>query len=269
VKIHIYARQMSSEIGVSKQLVAFTKGLQRHGLEAEVLLPGKSAKCDLAVCWGVKRRLEMHSGRRALILERGYLGDRLNTWTSAGYDGLNGYADFLNHGKDSSRFDRHYGPDFLKPWRTSPKGNLVVIMGQVRGDASLRGMNIDLWYKQVADRLLRCGHRVGFRPHPLFRSAVNNPKVEQLNGSLEEALKRAKYVVTYNSNSGVDAVVAGLPTVTCDPGSMAWPITGHDVAIPPPTPDRAAWAARMAWCQWTMEELANGDAWDHLKAGMD
>lgn len=269
MRVNLYARQMHSEVGVSKQLVAFSKGLERHGIQAEVKLPGHAEKCDLAVCWGVKRRPEMLSGRRALILERGYFGDRMNVWTSAGYDGLNGFADFLNHGKDSARFDANYGPDFLKPWRASPKGNLVVIMGQVRGDASLRGMNIELWYRQVAERLQRCGHRVGFRAHPLFRSAIPNAKCIALTGTLEEALARAKWVVTYNSNSGVEAVVAGVPTVACDPGSMAWPMTGHDPAAEPPRPDRTAWAARMAWAQWTMEELANGDAWDHLKAGMD
>jgi hypothetical protein len=269
MKVHIYARQMSTEQGVSKQLVAFSKGLKRHGIEPVVLPPGKSAKCDMAVTWGVKRKLEMESGRRCLVLERGYLGDRMKTWTSAGFDGLNGYADFLNTGKGPERFDAEYGPDFLKPWRTSPKGNLVVIMGQVRGDASLRGMNIDAWYRQTAERLIRCGHRVGFRPHPLFRSAIPNPKVVHLGGTLEEALGRAKWVVTYNSNSGVDSVVAGLPTVTCDRGSMAWSVTGHDPAAEPPIPDRTAWASRMAWAQWRMEELENGAAWDHLKAGMD
>jgi hypothetical protein len=268
MRVHIYAREMRSEQGVSKQLVAFSKGLERHGHSPEVRLPGHVAPCDLAVTWGVKRRLEMLSGRRALVLERGYLGDRLGKWTSAGFDGLNGFADFLNAGKGPERFDRHYGPDFLKPWRESPKGNLVVIMGQVRGDASLRGMNIDLWYRQVAERLQRCGHRVGFRPHPLFKSALPNAKVVPLSGTLEEALGRAKWVVTYNSNSGVDSVVAGVPTVTCDAGSMAFPVTGHDPVHEPPRPDRTAWAARMAWAQWTMDELASGEAWEHLKAGM-
>src|SRR5690606_29117279 len=220
---------MRAEIGVAKQLVAFEKGLRRHGLAPEVLMPGRAAPCDLAVTWGVKRRLEMRSGRRCLVLERGYLGDRVNVWTSAGYDGLNGFADFLNAGKDGERFEKHYGPDFLKPWKA--KGNLVLIMGQVRGDASLRGENIEVWYRQVAERLLRAGHRVGFRPHPLYRSRIQNPKVEHLTGTLEEALRRAKWVVTYNSNSGVDAVVAGVPTVTYDRGSMAWPVTGHDPCV--------------------------------------
>lgn len=269
MRINVYAREMRSEVGVSKQIVAFTKGLERHGLKPEVKLPGHAEPCDLSVCWGVKRRLEMDSGRRALILERGYLGDRLKKWTSAGFDGLNGFADFRNCDKGPERFDKHFGEAFLQPWRESPKGNLVVIMGQVRGDASLRGMNIDLWYRQAAERIQRLGHRVGFRPHPLFRSQPPNSKVIVLEGSLEDALRRAKWVVTYNSNSGVDAVVAGLPTVACDRGSMAWPMTGHDPGREPPRPDRKAWASRLAWAQWTDEELANGDAWDHLKAGMD
>jgi hypothetical protein len=27
---------------------------------------------------------------------------------------------------------------------------------------------------------------------------------------------------------------------------------------------RERWAHRLAWCQWTLEEIASGDAWDAL-----
>lgn len=269
MKVHIYAREMRSEVGVSKQLVAFSKGLERHGIQPEVHLPGHVSSCDLAVTWGVKRRPEMLSGRRCLVLERGYFGDRIGKWTSAGFDGLNGFADFLNGDKDSARFDRHYGEGFLQPWRESEKSDLVLIMGQVQGDASLRGTNIRLWYAQVADLCQRHGHRVGFRSHPLYKSPVPSARCLAVTGTLEEALAKAKWVVTFNSNSGVDAVVAGVPTVTMDAGSMAFPVTGHVPFEEPPRPDRSRWAARMAWAQWTMEELESGDAWDHLRAGME
>lgn len=267
MKVIFYMRQMRTLEGVSIQLLAAAEGMKRHGITPIMREPGQWGSCDLAVCWGVKRQPEMHSGRRALVLERGYVGDRMNTWTSAGYDGLNGMADFFNDKKSAARWNKHHKAE-MKPWREA-KGDLVVIMGQVPTDASLRGLNFNAWLRETAERLQRAGHRVGFRPHPNHRDTLHVRGVEQLTGTMEEALARAKWVVTYNSNSGVLAVLAGVPTVSCHRGSMAWEMTGHDPYLMPPTPDRTAWASRLAWTQWSMEELRNGDFWDHLKQGMD
>ena len=78
-------------------------------------------------------------------------------------------------------------------------------------------------------------------------------------------------VVTLNSNSGVDAALAGVPVIAFDEGSMAWPVAGHKPqdAIHPPRPDRLRWAAELAWCQWTDREFETGECWEHLRRGMD
>ena len=98
---------------------------------------------------------------------------------------------------------------------------------------------------------------------------MTHPRIENLTGTMDEALARAKWVVTYNSNAGVLATLAGIPTVTCHRGAMAWEVTGHDPLVCPPQPDRTAWTNRLAWTQWTDEEIARGDAWDHLRVGME
>ena len=90
----------------------------------------------------------------------------------------------------------------------------------------------------------------------------------QATGSLADCLADARWVVTFNSNSGVDAVLAGVPTVAVDQGAMAWAVTGRDPTVQPPTPDRSTWAAELAWCQWTLDEIKKGVAWDHLRAGL-
>ena len=87
-----------------------------------------------------------------------------------------------------------------------------------------------------------------------------------IGGTLTEAIGNAAWVVTYNSNSAVDAVLAGVPSVSCDVGSMAWDVTGHDVAVKPPSPDRKEWAAKMAWAQWTDDEIESGRAWEAVQA---
>ena len=68
-------------------------------------------------------------------------------------------------------------------------------------------------------------------------------------------------VVTFNSNTGVEGVLAGVPTVTMDEGAMAYPVTGHKL-VDIVTPDRMAWAYALAWKQWRMEEMFSGVCWD-------
>jgi hypothetical protein len=76
-------------------------------------------------------------------------------------------------------------------------------------------------------------------------------------GTLAEDLARAAVCVTWNSNAGVEAVLAGVPTVSMCKGSMAYDVTGHVIGDMLRLP-REDWAARLAWCQWLPEEIATG-----------
>jgi hypothetical protein len=202
----------------------------------------------------------MASGRRCLVLERGYIGDRFY-WTSMGLDGLNGYADFCNQGMPGDRWERHFA-QHLKPWR-EPSDGPVLIAGQVPNDASLRGLDIERWCVQVSHRLRMKGIPSVIRWHP---KALGTPPTMV---SLDDALHGARWLVTFSSNSAVDAVLAGVPAVTCDRGSMAWAVTGHDPTGAPPIPDRTQWAHDLAYTQWNPDEIASGEAWAHLEVGME
>lgn len=235
---------------------AFAEGLRRHGWDA-VISPSYHA-ADLVVLWGVRRsdfiqRQRVHGGE-VVILERGYVGDRFK-WTSVSFGGrLNGHASFRGPFTDASRWETHFAP-LMKPWRDKPDGD-VLIMGQVDGDMSLAGADIHHFYENARGSYEAAGYPVRFRQHPLSRLGRGN------TGPLEQDLAAARAVVTFNSNSGVDAVLAGIPTVSIDSRSMAWAVTGHDLGLLPPTPDRTAWAHRLTWCQWSVDEMASGACWD-------
>lgn len=243
----------------------FGDGLKRHGWTVEVANSWQA--CDMLVCWGVRNIPAIHAQRAAggeiCVLERGYLGDRFQ-WTSVSFGGgLNGRGEFRGIRSDPERFDDHFGP--LQRWRR--QDGYVLIIGQVPGDASLNAMNgtLDAWYCLVASALKAQGHAVRFRPHP---EAVKRgrgggiPGVATLIGDLPSALAGASFVVTFNSNAAVDAVVAGVPTVAMDRGSMAWPVTTHFLDAEPQTPDRHIWAAELAWKQFTMDEFRSGFCWE-------
>jgi hypothetical protein len=243
----------------------FGDGLKRHGWTVEVA--NQWRPCDLLVCWGVRRPNDMGAQRRhggdICILERGYLGDRFQ-WTSVSFGGgLNGRGEFRGVRSDPERFDDHFGS--LKRWKRQE--GYALIIGQVPGDMSLEPVrgSLDAWCGQVAAALRDKGHDVRFRPHP---EAVKRgkggsiPGVPTLIGDLQSALAGASLVVTFNSNTAVDSVIAGVPTVAMDRGSMAWPVTTHFFETESQTPDRHVWAAELAWKQFTMAEMASGFCWE-------
>ena len=247
---------------------AFAEGLTRHGWQVTVgIVP---EPCDLLCMWGVRRKdwieAQKRAGGEVVILERGYLGDRF-AWTSVSFGGqLNGRAEFRGPFHDGSRFERHHA-HLLKPWRERRDGYALLI-GQVPGDMSVRGVDLPGWYSETAAELKRAGWDVRFRPHPValqrgYSCAVQG--VATIGGDLASAISGAGVVVTFNSNTAVEAALAGCPSIAVDEGSMAWPVAGHhlpDIV----TPDRSAWAHRLAWCQHSLNEMRSGKCWEFLNS---
>lgn len=247
---------------------AFATGLRRHGWAVEI--SERPRPVDLMAVWGVRRQLDIAGqvarGGQVVVLERGYLGDRF-AWTSVSLGGgLNGRAEFRGLSDDPARFEAHFG-GLMKPW--SRRTGFALLLGQVPGDMSLQAVRGDLsgWYARTAAQLAAAGWEVAFRPHPQAVArglGKGPPDVPVIGGSLAQALAGAGLAVTFNSNAGVEAVLAGVPTLAADIGSMAWPVASHGVEEGQRRPPREAWAARLAWCQWTHAEIESGACWARI-----
>lgn len=238
---------------------AMRAGLQRHGVDvayASYDTPTVRAH-DFAVIWGApsKQPAVAASSARILVMERGHVGDRMAT-ASCGWDGLGRHGRYPAAADGGERWRRRYG-ELLEPW-TERRGYALVI-GQVDGDAALRGLVVKDWVEQQLAALHALGWETRFRPHPL----VSRPA-----RTLREDLAGAALCVTYNSTAGVEAVLAGVPTVTLDDGAMAWPVAGHALEEIV-RPDREAWAHDLAYTSWTPEEIGAGEAWERLAPIME
>ena len=100
-----------------------------------------------------------------------------------------------------------------------------------------------------------------WRPHP--KGSAKQPSGTALcTGTLEESLAGAALTVAYNSNTGVDSVLAGVPHICLDRGAMAWDVAGHEIDGTFPTFDRSQWAYDLAYKQWLPHEF--GQALDRL-----
>lgn len=244
--------------------LAFIEGLRSHGIEPEYRHQSRGRRSDLAVIWSHRnhRLFALQDERDYLVMERGYIGDR-HEWTALCFNGLNGYADRMPAGDSGERFDTMAT---LTPWRED--GQYALVCGQVPGDASIAGVNIERWVSEQCRELLDYGYDVRYRPHPQYGGRFCPRGVSLSTGSLTDDLSGAAVVVTYNSNSGTDAVLAGVPTVTTDRGSMTWDVSTHEIGELY-RGERSAWAAWIAWQQWRRDEICNGDAWEYLRHRYD
>ena len=243
---------------------SFANGLRRHGWQVS-LQDAHPGPCDMLVLWSVRNQLAIKAQKRAggevCILERGYVGDR-SSWTSVSFGGgLNNRGEFRGPFHDGSRWKRYFSR-LMKPWQR--RDGYALLIGQVPGDMSIAGVDIDGWYRRTASELKSIGLEVRFRPHPVAVQsgrASEVPGVPTIGGDLDRAIVGAAVVVTFNSNTAVEAVLAGCPSIALDRGSMAWPVVGHQLSDII-TPDRAAWANRLAWCQFSLDEMRSGACWE-------
>lgn len=233
-------------------------GLENKGID---VIENDYPKTEKVIVWGWRRGKELREkGHDVLVFERAYLGDRFY-YTSIGWNGLNGHADFCIKGDESVKGE--WNP---KPWHD---GEYIVIMGQVNGDASLKGKNLTLDYEQWAREAEKeYNIPVYFRPHPNTERCNFKPNIPHIKGDLDKVLDNCHLVLCYNSNSSVDAVMAGVPCITFDKGSMAYEVTSHSICNRI-KPDRGKWIARVSNCQWTPEEIKDGDYIERMLCGRE
>lgn len=246
---------------------AFVEGIRRHGWSADVSNHVES--CDLFVMWGARRTELMDRARRKgaeiCVLERAYLPDRFQ-WLSVSFGGgLNGRGKFNGPFSDGSRWEKNFG-HMMQPWQPKSDG-YALIMEQIQTDTSVRGVDMPRFYAKAGDAFAAIGLPVKVRPHPHCTPKSGQSVIAESYKSLADDLADARCAVTWNSNSGVDAVLAGVPTIAMDEGSMAWDVTGHELKLPP-MPDRLPWAHALAWKQWAKDELASGFCWENVRGDL-
>jgi hypothetical protein len=241
-------------------MMALAEGMARYGIDADVTDSYAAGRADFVVWWGDKVPEPLHAKPR-LILEAGfingrsgdYVTDRLR-FVSAGWSGLHGRADPGPLDRPPHRWDAL--AEAMMPWRT--EGTTTLICGQHPGDAT--APRAQKWWRGAIEYATARGLTVIYRPHPLMAPDIR---------PLRESLADAAICVTWSSTCGIQSVIAGVPTIAMDRGSMAWPVASHDFDEKPYLGDRSQWAYNLAYRQWTHAELADGSAWEYMKYGIE
>lgn len=243
------------------------------GCGGTVLPVDKYVDCDVAVIFGTvknsfaktktKGEIMRQHGRPVLMIERGYV--RREEYWSAGWStgGINGHVDFCNADSPPDRWDM-LGVN-LAPIREDDNSKYVLVCGQVPWDTAVQHTDHYQWVRDTIsfyrDELER---DVRFRGHPYAIERGADYGFASSTRSLSEDMAGAGRVVTFNSNTGVDAVIAGVSTECDDEGSMVAGLCFGVPLMPYQDEERRRWANKIAYAQWTESEFRDGVAQNHL-----
>lgn len=174
----------------------------------------------------------------------------------------------------------------VKPWRKN--GNHIVIALVRTRNWNLFGVNMFQWVVDSVKKIRTVSDRpIIIRRHPLQNqskfelnaykqvdkalSEYKDIYYDEEGASPEKILTDAWCTVVLTSGFSTDSLLLGVPTIVCHKSNFAWENTKHDVLDieNPFITDRLHYFRRISYCHWTVNEMANGKVWRHLKDRMN
>lgn len=207
----------------------------------------------------------------------------------------NGIGNFNNNNVDDSRWKLFQQNTRIKIQSWNSPGSSILIMGQLEFDSALIELydagyrSFDQWIEeQIKTIRIYTDRPIIVRPHPLGSSILfkdearlnaqyknisvskNYSSNTTLSGGigLQEDLKNSYCVITYNSNSVVEAIEKGIPVFTLSSTSSAYDIGHKDLTQIENLNyfiDISTWCNRIAYTVWNNDEITNGSMWRHLR----
>lgn len=161
----------------------------------------------------------------------------------------------------------------LKEWRET--GNHILICTQRNGGWSMGGLDVPAWLERTVKEIKKYTDRpILVRGHPgdkYHRQYIDSQKYRlSTNKYIWQDFKGAHAVITYNSSPGVAAAIEGIPVFVTDPNprmSQAYDVANFNLTQieNPQMPDRQKWVESLAMSHWSSNEIASGEAWNHIR----
>jgi hypothetical protein len=234
---------------------AFKSGFKRLGYNVLTSAPpSKPGDRDILIIWNRYGVMDTYAKRfnTVIVVENGYIPMRDTRKTfSIALDYHNGAGRW--YVGDVPRL--HLLDIDIKPWKVTDGGDVVLLPQRGVGvpGVAMPGQ----WVYDVKKRLQAVGvppESIYTRPHP--GNVVDPRRVVPI----ELDMRRAGVAVTWASGAGLRALIEGVPVVhEFDRwiGADAASFGLREVHLPL-MPDRAAMLERVAWAQWSVEEVQSG-----------
>jgi len=256
--------------------------------------------CDVAIMFGSwKTREKGHHVMRTSIaqtancficIETPLLNRSVHEQHTQYRIGVNG---FLNNSGIFTDTRKDYPADRVEKlniswpgWKNTSDGHILLML-QLPGDASLRGQNIYEWaFHTIQEIRNYTDKKIIIRTHPLaplrtgeefydfffklHQENILNVSISNAsNTHLSQDFNGAYCSISYTSGSAIDSILHGIPTIAADPGNFTYEISSHYISeilnVKQETSEQVHhWLNRLAYHQWSVEEMYNGKAWEYL-----
>ena len=266
MRVTFYASEKERE---TKLAEALREGAARHGDELRIL-SGQGATHDGVACmFGVKSADRLHAcwqnGQETILFDKGYTRD--GRYIRAAVNAIQPIRSF-QVGRKPDRWSKVGAR--LHPRR---RGRSIIFAGSSEKFHRAAGLaHPTIYASQVIEELrARTGRPIIYRPKPSWRHAIPIEGSEmRREGPLSALLADAHALVTWGSSAAVEAIVSGVPVVALG-DTIARPVSETNldrIAMPyfPSDDRRLQWCSDLAYCQWTLDEYASGEAWGHIRA---
>lgn len=249
--MHIYATEHAHSRAVCEALAA---GTGWPVVPPAPLLPGGVAMYGFLRGLLPTLRQAQREGREWIYADRGYFRATRGHDHSGYFRFTRGALQHSGEGEGGGRWDA-LGLE-IQPWRRG-RHILVCPPGDVFTEA-IGGFTADEWRRRVVSELSRATDR-----EIRIRS---KPAIKDTSRPLAVDLADCHALVTYMSNTAVEALLAGVP-VFCTGECAASAMGKSDLSQierPAYPEDRERWARVLAANQWTLEEVRAGMANEKL-----
>jgi hypothetical protein len=281
MKISVYTK--FGPINSKKVFDAFIESLKNAGDEVQL---NEDKNSDVTVIWSVLWQGRMigyqkiwnecqNKNKPVVVLEVG--GIKRNETFKIGINGVNREADFANQHVDAERWKKFNIE--LKPWQST--GDIIIICGQHHRSHQWRNNpSMNIWFEQQINDIRKYTTRpILVRPHPRnpvgidlkkWKNVSYKPPQRDYNTiddtDFKEILKHAWAIINHSSNPAMTAVFNGIPVFVSE-ASLSYDVGNTSLANinNPKMPGRQTWANRLAYTEWTTEEIKQGLPWKRIK----
>lgn len=234
---------------------------------------------DVVVFYGLQGNtpqmfFDYRTQRKAVYVDLGYWGRREGgRWTGYHKVSINdrhptAYFQAIKHPADRvARFGLHPVVEFKG-------GRHILLAGMGDKGALAEGFQPEAWERAVINEIRKVSDRpIRYRPKPSWKEArpIEGTEYSPPHArEVEHDLRDCWAVVTHHSNVALEAMLAGIPAF-CWSGVMKnycrQDLSGIELvgAFPYARYDVDQLLADIAYTQWSVAEMRQGLAWNHLK----
>jgi len=287
MKIILYKDRNGKDKRIREALINLELFCENEIEDHQVCPDGSFDIGELGIIWGIpsiykkntenrKRIHDLHRTNKIplLVIELGFL--RRNEYYSIGYNSIVGFGYYGEENMPSDRFEK-LNVKVKKYVKSNDPDKYILLCGQVYNDTQLQHVNYKKWLEWVVTEIKKYTKRkIVYRPHPVYRKKSKDWKLngvinsDSLKKKLEEEMKNAHVIISFNSNSILDAMIEGIPFFSFDRGSVIYDISNHDLSSVenPSFPNDEIRMQRLyniAYYQWNQDEIRQGLFFEHLK----